>query len=367
MGDASCSPGRSSLDSRRTNWSVTISLRNLACAQGLPGAENVDVGLCLRTLDGWATRARENVARTQSEFRRCPEDYNNSWALFRATDMVTVLQRDLGIHYPESLIDANDATFFGRAENLFLHGVLTRKTGTCTSLPPLYVAIGRRLGYPLKLVKAYTHLFARWDDGQGERFNIECTSRGLLSYPDEHYRTCRRPLTEEQVRRNGDMRSMTARQELAAFLNARGHCLLENGQLRFAVAAYTHSCELDIDDVATSTLLVDAMNRWDRQLRGRLMPGFPPLSIRFPPRRFPSIPVELEQGILHMMTKENLLDDRKLTKEYWEPLRRNGKLPPSNPLAHIEVRYPATKDGTVDIVLNKSLPPDFHRTLRQPC
>lgn len=58
--------------------------------------------------------------------------------------------------------------------------------GTCSSLPPLYVAIGRRLGYPLKLVKSFAHLFARWDNGAGERFNIECTARQFVSHPDEY-------------------------------------------------------------------------------------------------------------------------------------------------------------------------------------
>lgn len=42
----------------------------------------------------------------------------------------------------------------------------------------LYVAIGRRLGYPLKLVECKGHLFVRWEDAK-ERFNIEGTSRGL--------------------------------------------------------------------------------------------------------------------------------------------------------------------------------------------
>ncbi len=36
----------------------------------------------------------------------------------------------------------------------YIHSVLTGFGGTCASLPVLYVAIGRRLGWPLYLVGA---------------------------------------------------------------------------------------------------------------------------------------------------------------------------------------------------------------------
>ena len=56
----------------------------------------------------------------------------------------------------------------------------------------VYASVGRRLGHPLKLISAagvkYGHLFVRWD-GQGERFNVEATNKGVNCYPDDHYRT----------------------------------------------------------------------------------------------------------------------------------------------------------------------------------
>ena len=50
-------------------------------------------------------------------------------------------------------------------------------------MPILYIAIGRRLGYPLKLVHAHGHDFVRWDEPGGERFNIDATSPGFHLRP----------------------------------------------------------------------------------------------------------------------------------------------------------------------------------------
>ena len=61
-------------------------------------------------------------------------------------------------------------------------------------MPVLYVAVGRRRGYPLKLVEAPTHLFFRWEDPDGERFNVpevfnvEGTGHGISFHPDDYYR-----------------------------------------------------------------------------------------------------------------------------------------------------------------------------------
>ena len=68
-------------------------------------------------------------------------------------------------------------------------------------MPVLYVAVGRRLGYPLKLATTKGHLFARWDGldhsypAWRERFNIEGT-HGFSSYPDDYYKTWPFKLTD---------------------------------------------------------------------------------------------------------------------------------------------------------------------------
>ncbi len=73
--------------------------------------------------------------------------------------LATVLVQDLRIQYnPERekqlenghiLRREDEKTFFADSKDVFIHGLLTGKHyGTCASLPFLYVAIGRRLGYP---------------------------------------------------------------------------------------------------------------------------------------------------------------------------------------------------------------------------
>ncbi|HWY87459.1 MAG TPA: hypothetical protein VNX28_12075, partial [Gemmataceae bacterium] len=143
---------------------------NLACAEGLPGAANINRQHLCETFDGWAQRVRQETLRLRVYFERDPGKYENSAAYFRMLVLFTVLQRDLGVRYNPALIDRDD--FFADAKNLFVHGVLHGDGGTCTSLPPVFAAVGRRLGYPLTLATTKYHVFMRWDDPKGERFNM---------------------------------------------------------------------------------------------------------------------------------------------------------------------------------------------------
>lgn len=216
---------------------------NLACAVDLPGTEALDATSCLRVLDAWADQVRLETARCSDQFRSAPAAFENSWAYFRVLVMTTVLQQDFGVRYDPALVDRDD--FFSKPEYLFIHGVVEGKGGTCTSLPPLYVSIGRRLGYPLRLVQTHSHLFARWDDSEtGERFNIECTSHGLNCHPDDYYRNWPQQTSPRDVERYGWLLSQTPREDLAWFLVTRGHCLLENQRPREAVEAYSHAVAL---------------------------------------------------------------------------------------------------------------------------
>jgi hypothetical protein len=72
---------------------------NLACAAGLPGAEDIDHERCLRTLDHWAECVRRYTEHYLPKFRADPAKYRNSEAYYRCLALVTVLQRDLGVRY----------------------------------------------------------------------------------------------------------------------------------------------------------------------------------------------------------------------------------------------------------------------------
>ena len=223
---------------------VDIAQMNLLCAEGLPGAAGLNIDKCLATLDEWATWVGHETDRHLYRFRCAPADYGHSEGYFRMLMLVTVLQQDFRVRYNPDRIGGID---FRDSRDLFIHGLLEGPhTGTCASMPVLYAAAGRRLGYPLRLVLTHGHVFVRWEGPDGrDRFNVECASRGMLSFPDEYYKTWPTPLTDEQVTKGRYLISLGAAEELAVFMESRGHCLLDNGRPREARMAYEHACRLD--------------------------------------------------------------------------------------------------------------------------
>jgi hypothetical protein len=215
---------------------------NLQAAVGLPGTERLDVGACRRRLDEWAEQVRHATLQWWPKFVAAPDQFDASAARFRMIAMITVLQRDLGVRYDPTVItgpyDARDA------RRCFIHGPLFGHGGTCSSLPVLYLAVGRRLDYPLRLVAARDHLFVRWDE-PGERFNIECTSFGFVPRSDDHYRRWPLSLSDEQIQSHRYLVNMTPREELATFLSQRGHCWLDNLQWPLAIEAFHYAAMLD--------------------------------------------------------------------------------------------------------------------------
>jgi hypothetical protein len=112
-----------------------LAVINLACAAGLPSTERLDRVACLRTLDAWTEAVRQGTERMVGHFQAKPAEYNHSWAYYRVLTMVTVLQRNLGVHYNPDLI-AEDAAV--GVDDVFIHGLLQGKGGTCANLPVLY-------------------------------------------------------------------------------------------------------------------------------------------------------------------------------------------------------------------------------------
>ena len=131
------------------------------------------------------------------------------------------------------------------------------------ALPALYVAVGRRLGYPLWIVQAKEHLFARWEQPGGDRFNIECTSRGFLSHEDREYHDQPRPLNDEELASGQFLRNLTPREELSLFLRERGHCLLDNLRFFEAADAYYLADQLAPDMPGAANAYPVAMALWN--------------------------------------------------------------------------------------------------------
>jgi len=216
---------------------VDIGLMNLLCAEGLPGTGGLDVRGTVKTLDHWAERVRRETARHLYRVHdpRYADQFCGSESHFLCAFLVQVLQEDFGVHYNAARMNDPDAR---NSKDLFIHGMIGNDNGgTCISMPVLYVAVGRRLGYPLSLVLAKRHVFCRWD-GWGQRLNFDGSATGLLGFPDdEFYHQWPEPFTAAELESGAFLKPLTPTEELALFLNTRGVCLHKVGRLTEAINA----------------------------------------------------------------------------------------------------------------------------------
>ena len=128
-----------------------IARMNLLCAEGLPGAEKLNVDECLATLDQWAQHIKAETDRNHHRFKEDPATYSNSEAFYKMLMMAVVLYEDYGVRYNPKWITSPEATpaddhFFADSRDILLHGLVgPQHLGTCSSMPILYIALGRRL------------------------------------------------------------------------------------------------------------------------------------------------------------------------------------------------------------------------------
>jgi hypothetical protein len=221
-----------------------IASLNALCASNLSGALDMDPKAVLHKLDTWARSVKVETARHlyRAHDPRWAERYRNSESYLKVELLLQVLQEDCGVHYNRARINDPD---FRNSKDLFIHGLVgSDNGGTCVSMPVLYVAIGRRLGYPVYLVLAKRHVFCRWDDGKGERFNFDGAGEGIAFHPDEFYRTWPAPISDDEVARGEYLKNLTPAEELAVFLATRGHVLYDTG--RFAEAHQAYAAALNL-------------------------------------------------------------------------------------------------------------------------
>jgi hypothetical protein len=225
-----------------------IARMNLLCAESLPGAEKLNVDEMLATLDAWAQHIKSEIDRNFHHYGEDPAYFYNSTNFYKMAMMGVVLYEDYNIRYdpkwmaPPGLENPDDH-FFADSRDILIYGLVgDQHLGTCSSMPVLYIALGRRLGYPLKLVKAKGHLFMRWDSPT-EKFDMEATSKGVHYYDDEEYKKWPFPLSETDIKEEDYLRSLSAKEELSVFLSIRGACQTEGGQLGDALASCNLACK----------------------------------------------------------------------------------------------------------------------------
>lgn len=209
---------------------------NLQCAQGLPGAESLDIEKCLKTLEDWTKHIAGETNRYIDRYHAAPGRYFNSLPYFKVLLMMTALHEDMGIRYNPELMSGDvpyeeykRGLVIKDSRDVFIHGLLSdRRQGTCASMPVLAVAIGEALGYPLKLVACKAHLFVRWDDGK-EVFDFDVTGGGVQLKDDEFYKKWPYQLTEAELEQGFYMKSQTPFEEHCVFLINRALVLQSNG------------------------------------------------------------------------------------------------------------------------------------------
>lgn len=208
---------------------IDIAVLNLACGQGFEESKAFSIQEGCEMLDRVAEHVKKELKRGQHLYDKDPKTYHGSRAYFSALLMVCTLQEDAGFHYRKERIFDYDYTEAG--DSLILGLLGPKRAGTCASMPVLYVAVGRRLGFPMKLVSARGHLFARWESPDGrQRFNIEGSGHGMSSYSDDHYKEWPYPVTESDVVHRNYLKSMTSAEEFALFLEIRGSVLDAQGK-----------------------------------------------------------------------------------------------------------------------------------------
>jgi hypothetical protein len=254
------------LGSREGRVDFDTAEANLRCAVGLPGAAGLDLNAQLARLGEIAADVRRIIFLKENydQFLNNPRKFHNSQAYFCVVCMVSILKAKYRVGYnpkwkhvtPENEVPDD----FGKdSRDQFIHAILDGEGGTCGSLPVFIVAVGRRIGMPLKLVKAYRHLFIRWDDpeglwnspdgkpnpSQGEVFNIEATGPDVHRLTDAEYRyRWPRAIPDEHLKSGIFLKSLAPEDELSEFLAMRAYCLLCNDRLAEGIAALRWSCRL---------------------------------------------------------------------------------------------------------------------------
>ena len=211
-----------------------IAALNLACARGLPNCCESEFPTYLALLDVIAEAVRNQTERSWRLFKLKPQTFNNSENVFRVYTMEHVFRSLFGVKYDPKVREARASGgpwLTKDSSEIFIHGILSEKrTGTCSSLPTFAIAVGRRLGYPLKLILVPNHTFYRWDDGT-EVFNLQPHESGGEVKEDAYFHTWPMKWTREDFEQNARTRawlhSLTPRQEVSKFLCNRALMLRE--------------------------------------------------------------------------------------------------------------------------------------------
>lgn len=201
---------------------------NLAVARGIPVLADLDISKYVQLADEWTDDLKKRLKKKIFDFQRNPERWRNDVNFFKLGVVCWYMDRVLGIAYREDQRDAQLAgvrgIYYRDPSDLFLHGVMETRRGTCGNMAALYVVLARRIGLPVSLAAAGSHLYARYDDGFGLHYNIETTDlgRGGFVSPTEIEIRSYYKLPQIAQTCGSDLVGMSFRQMLGVFFGLRG-------------------------------------------------------------------------------------------------------------------------------------------------
>ncbi len=211
---------------------------NLLVARSIPGLAELEIAPYQEQADAWAEEVRQRLPAAEEVFWQTPWQWKNDVRFFRLGVLCGFVDVELGIAYHEEQRDGH-AVLYTEPGDLFLHGVMDSRRGTCANMPALHVALAWRLGWPVSLACVRSHYICRYDDGQVQH-NIEATQAGLGGFksdPDD-YLVARFGLTAAALSSGSDLRAVTARELLGIFVGFRARHMRDTGKLAEAERDY---------------------------------------------------------------------------------------------------------------------------------
>ena len=205
----------------------SLGFLNLACATMLPDTLDLDMIACLKQLDLWARHVHHETAAESPPLPKrpwrlselggllpCGDDGHGASARLRSA-LRPRLHQHQALHGLRGGVHSRSA--HGQGRHLRQHAVL-------------YAAIGRMLGYPIYLCEAKAHLFCRWATKGRPGAVQHRGQRARANTPDDdYYKTWPHEISEKEVYLGHFLRNLDPYEELAEFMAARGHCLLDRG------------------------------------------------------------------------------------------------------------------------------------------
>ena len=219
---------------------VDVVEMNVAVAREIPGLQELDYYKYKAVVDGWAEQVEASLPEGEAVFNKTPEQWKNDIHFFRLGQGAAFLSQVVGIKYIEEQKNLKTVRYEDSAD-LFLHGLIDKKVGTCGNMPILHVALGRRLGWPVSLSSVRSHTVCRFDDGKNV-YNIEATDTdkgGMFSAGTDAEYVERFQLPSIAKECGSDLNRMSAREMLGYFITLRARHFADTGRMDLADRDYS--------------------------------------------------------------------------------------------------------------------------------